>query len=476
MANAILGSQNFSGGWVTALPAHLIEDGATPNVQNVDFSESFGRLTKRKGHSNYIAANVTNIPVTGLYQFITNAGVEHLVASSNDDVYNISAPSTWTSIHNNASLNSANVNFATYNNLCIFVSVNLTTQKWTGSGSSSALGGSPPSNAQFIDTHKRRVFIANTSAGVNRLHYSALDNPEDWTTANDAGYIDIGLGDGDHITGIASLGTALMIFKKRSTWALYGSGPSNFSVRQVSPSVGCAAPKSIVKADKFCIFLSYDGVYSVNSDGVALLSYNIKPTIDAITTTARPLCAAGRLFTQYWLAVDTDADGKNDEVYVLDYLYGVWGRYTNKKENVFYRLVDGTLLSGGSDTDVIRKHNDTDNDAGSAITATWDTKDYDADDWTKKKRLMDVIISAYPISGKTITVSHLLDGVVQGTTISMSLTASGSQDKVYLVGRHLPDTSYAGWIRFRLTNAETDARIRVFGYSIAVNALERQNG
>lgn len=476
MAHTVLGSQNFSGGWVTSLPAHLIEDGATPNVANVDFSESFGRLTKRKGYSSYVSANITNIPVTGLYEFIVQAGTKYYLASSNDDVYEIATPSTWTSRLNSAGLNGANVNFTTFDELCIIVSENLTTSKWTGSGAASSLSGTPPSNVKYVDTHKRRVFMANSSAGANRLHYCALDNPEDWTTANDAGYIDIGIGDGDHITGIASLGTALIIFKKRSTWALYGSGPANFSVRQISPAVGCAAPRSIVKADKFCIFLANDGVYSVNSDGVALLSYNIKPTIDAITTTARPLCAAGKLFTQYWLAVDTDADGKNDEVYVLDYLYGVWGRYTNKKENVFHTLVDGTLLSGGSDTDIIRKHNDTDNDAGSAISLTWDTKDYDADDWTKKKRLMDIIISAYPISGKTITVAHLLDGVVQGTTISMSLTASGSQDKVYLVGRHLPDTSYAGWVRFRLTNAETDARIRVFGYSMAVNVLERQNG
>ena len=474
---AYIDNQNFSGGWVTVAPAHVIEEDSTPNVENVDFSESFGRLTKRKGHSLYMNANQGGtVKVCGMHQYIQEDADEFLLVAANDDVYDCVTASTWTSIHTNASLNGADVQFTTFNNLAIFVSDNLTTQKWTGTGSSSSLGGTPPSNAKYIDTHKRRVFIANSSAGTNRLHYSALDNPEDWTTADDAGFIDIGLGDGDHITGIASLGSIMLVFKKRSTWAVFGSGPDNFTVRQLSPSVGCAAGKTIVKCDKFALFLSYDGVYSANSDGVVFVSYNIKPTIDAITTTARPLCAAGRLRTQYWLAVDTDADGVNDEVYVLDYVLGIWFRYTNKKENVFLRLADGRLFSGGADTDVVRLHDNTENDNGSAITMTWDSKDYDGGDFTRLKRLHDFIAVAAPISAKNITISHLVNGIVQGTTMNWLLTATSTEDKVYFNRRHLPATSFGAFFRFRLTNAETSATIKVFAYSVKVALEERANG
>ena len=476
MAEVIIGSQNFSLGWITTVPAHLVDEGGTPNVQNVDFSESFGRLTKRKGHSVHTTSRTGGTDrICGLYEFVTSAGASHIVAASIDDIYVLTSGTTWTSFHTDASMDGTNVSFTTFNDLLIFVGQELTTSKWTGSGASAALGGTPPSNGKWIESHKRRVFIANTSAGASRLHFCALDNPEDWTTANDAGFIDVGKGDGDVITGLASLGTVLLIFKKRSTWALFGNAPSNYTIRQLSPSIGCVNGKTVVKCDKFAIFLSQDGVYSCNSDGVVLLSYNIKPTIDAITDTARGIACAGRLRTQYWLAVDTDADGDNDEVYVLDYVYGNWGRYTNKKINVMAKLYNNTLITGGSDTDVIMLQDDTDNDNGSAINMIWDTKDYDGDDWTAIKHPYDLKLVAEPITAKTLTLTHLVDGVASATTLPFTLTGVGSRDKVYFTGRHLPSASYGGYFRYRFSNNETSARVKLLGYSSKIIVSPRRS-
>lgn len=482
MADQIVGSQNFAQGWVTALPSHLLEEGATPNVQNVDFSESFGRLTKRKGHSILFTANVGgSTKVSSLYEFVKANGTTHILAASNDDVYEVTGAGTWTSIHTDASLDGTHVAFTTFNNLCIFVGAELTSQKWSGSGASSNLGGTPPANVKCIESHKRRVFMANSSAGASRLHFCALDNPEDWTTAGDAGFIDIGKDDGDVITAIASVGTVLLVFKKRSIWALFGNSPANFNVSQLSPSIGCTNQKTLVRCDQFVIFLSQDGVYSCNASGPVLLSYNIKPTVDAITDTARGLAAAGKLRTQYWLAVDTDADGVNDEVYVLDYVYGVWGRYTNKKENVFHRRYNGSLISGGSDTDVIRLHDDTDNDNGVAIDMVWDTKDYDGGDWTMIKHLRDIKAVAEPISAKTLTISHLINGIVQGTSFTWTLTATSTEDKVYYgftpgTIRKFAPSSYGAYFRIRFRNNETSARIKLYGYSVRVGLEERRTG
>lgn len=478
MPIAYIGSEDFSKGLVTAVPAHLIEDGATPNCQNIDFSESFGRLTKRKGQSTLFTANAGSIQVTGLYEYIQADGDTFVIASSNDDVYNLTGSGTWTSIHNNASLNGANVNFTTFNDLLIIVSENLTTQKWNGAGSSSDLLGTPPSNVKYIENHKGRVWMANSSAGKSRLHFSSIDNAEDWTTSGDSGasYIDVGINDGDQITAIASIGSVLIVWKNTSTWAVYGNKPSNFTVRKISNAVGCVAPKSVVIAESFAIFLGQDGVYSARPDGVALLSYNIKPTIDTISYATKQIASAGRLRSQYWLAIDTDADSKNDTVYVLDYVYGSWGIYTNIKASVFCRRRAGTLISGGSDTDIIRLHDDTENDTGSAINAIWDTKEYHLDTWTNLKQIHDIMMSAAPITGKAITISHIINGITQGTTLTFTLTPTSTEDKVFLSKQHVPDTSYGQYIKFRFSNNETDARIKIYGYSIAANVLERQNG
>src|SRR3990167_10827093 len=112
----LINNQNFSGGWVTVAPAHVIEGGSTPSVQNVDFSESFGRLTKRKGHSLYMAANQGgSVKVCGMHQYIQEDADEFLLVAANDDVYDCVTDTTWTSIHTNASLNGADVQFTTFN-------------------------------------------------------------------------------------------------------------------------------------------------------------------------------------------------------------------------------------------------------------------------------------------------------------------------------------------------------------------------
>lgn len=482
----VIGTQNFSGGLVTVQPAHLLEEGQTPSCQNVDFSESVGRLTKRKGFSVLQNANQgSSFFVSGVHSHIYENGTERFLAAVNDDVYKLTTPSTWTSIHTNASNNGQKVRFASFRltaaateTSVIFVGPGLTTQKWTpDSASSSNLGGTPPSNANFICVHKNRLFIANHSAtgGKYRVNYSAALNAEDWTTTNDAGSFDVDPGDGE-ITGMVSVGAYLLVFKKFATYVLRGNTPSQFVVQKISPNIGCVAHDTIIRADTFAIFLAHNGVYAATDTGVALLSYNIKPTLESLTDTAKAGAVAGKHNTQYWLCVDTDADGKNDTVYYLDYIFGIWGQYTNKNYNAFATRKDGSLIGGTSNTDRIDIQNDTNNDNGSAISMIWDSPDYDGGDWAKIKQVHDIITAVGPISAKTLTVSHLLNGVVQGTTLSQSLTPTGAEDKVYLRRRHFPDASYSPYIRFRFSNNETDALVKIFGYSSVLNVLERANG
>ena len=476
MAYQELFSQNFSRGLVTVKPEHLLEEGESPRTDNVDFSRKVGRVTKRRGHSLLYTANVSSIPVTGLFEFVLADGTTKVLASSNDDVYLLTGSGTWTSIHNNASLNGAAVNFTTYNDLCIFVSLNLTTQKYTGTGSSSNLGGTPPSNAKYITSHRNRVWIANTSAGKSRLHYSALDNPEDWTTSGDAGFLDIGKADGEQITGIVSVGSRLVIFKQNSTWVVKNGTPSTFVVEKISSSVGCVAPRTIVAGEKFALFLSNDGVYAANESGVALMSYNIQPDFDSMSNATKSLACAGKLRTQYWLCVDTDSDSVNDTAYVLDYVYGIWSKYTNKKENVFYRRQDGTLISGGQDTDVIRKHDDTMNDNGSAITMVYDTPGLQFGSFLKNKQLHNINVETNTITGKTLVVSHIVDGVTQATTLTLAMDSVGTKDRAILRRRHPPSGSYGRTIRLRFTNSETSADVEIYSWRAGVQERENEDG
>lgn len=474
---AEVSTQNFSRGLVTVKPDHLLEEGETPNAVNIDFSRSVGRLTKRRGYSVlYTALGGTN-PVCGLTEFVTAAGVATVVAAVNNDVYKLSGAGTWTSIFT-GTFAGTRVNFATFNDLLIIVGGSITTQKWTGSGSSANLGGTPPSNVKYVKTHRNRLWMANSSAGKSRLHYSALGNAEDWTTAGDAGYIDIGKDDGEQITGLASVGPYMVVFKQNSTWVLKNGSPTTFTVTQISKAVGCVAPQSVVECEQFALFLSNSGVYAANQDGVALMSYNIQPDFDSMSNATKALAVGGRIRTQYWLSTDSDADNLNDTAYVLDYVYGIWGKYSNKKENAYYTRQDGTLISGSHDSQaVIRKHDDTTNDNGSAITLTYDSPGYEFDDWARRKQMHDIILKTNAITGKTIVVSHYVDGVLQATTKTFNLDAViVGNDEVIHKAYHPPDTSYGLNLKIRIQNTETSADLQIMGYSIKVRMRERENG
>lgn len=564
----IIASNTFQGGLVTLYPPHLLSDGATPDCQNIDFSRSYGRLTKRRGNTKTIDGTGKS-GATGLYEFILAAGTIKLYEQIGSFIYELTAPSTFTvrylnatnqtvtsitsstgfahsvvstahgyitgdtvymwgsptntySTNNNSytiTVVNANTftldgtvgasngvetpagyvaktstaaaagqtNYTTFDDLCIGVGPAMSTIKSSGSFFSILLG-TPPANANYIESHKDRVFIANHSGGKSRVSYCALDNPEDWTTitgaATDAGYLDVGLDDGDVITGIKSVGSVLMIFKNTSTWVLYGSDPTDFKLRQLSKNIGCVGPRTIVSCDSFCIFLSQLGVYSANADGVTMLSYNIKPTAEGWTQTQRQYAVAGRLNTQYWLAIDEAAASANNTVYYLDYVLGVWGKYTAPSPCVFISRRDGTLMSAsgnissfaGTGTGHVYTHDTGTDDAGTNITAYWFTPDYDFGDWLKVKHPLDMVISAKSISGKTITLTHYVDGVANATTLSFDLTPSGSKDKAFFLKRSFPSTSYGRYFKFKFSNAEAAAAIEIYAFSVRAAIDERQQG
>ena len=62
-------------------------------------------------------------------------------------------------------------------------------QVWKGSGRFIDLAGTPFTYAKVIETNDTHLFAFNTSSGANMLHWSDLDDIEDWTatSTNQAG-------------------------------------------------------------------------------------------------------------------------------------------------------------------------------------------------------------------------------------------------------------------------------------------------
>lgn len=471
---------DFSKGAETKHAPHLLQDGWSPDTVNFDLTDSVGSLKKRAGQATYVSTVGSGSSICGLTEFIDSSGSLHIVAAVNDFVYKVTAPSTWTQIFTSATMNGAETNFAQMDNLLIIVNANITTQKWSGSGSTSNLGGSPPANVKYAVVHGQRLWLFNSSAGKSRCHYSAQDDPEDWTTTGDtgAGYIDLAIDDGDQITGAASVGGALIVFKKRSTFYIYGYKPSNFVVKQVSNATGCVANRTIVSTDTQVIWLSTNGVYVTNPNiNPVLASDAIQPSITAITDTAKGLACAGRLRNQYWLCYDSDANSVNDKAWVFDYVEGCWFQYDTIKASVFLTRRDETFFSGAHDSPIIRQHDTTNQDSGVAITATWKSKVFDDDSFIDDKALLDFWIYADAISGATLTVNLFLNGVQNADSFTVSLTADdpSSSGSTVMVPKNWTDSAANRNFQIKITDSISNSRSKIHAFSILYDRRERQN-
>lgn len=166
--------------------------------------------------------------------------------------------------------------------------------------------------AKYIAEHKNRMWFGNVkevsfdSLGAqtvedfnSRVYWSRAYQPDNFED-----FLDVFPEDGDNVTGLASVREHLVVFKNTHTYAIFGTGPSDFDVRLIDPAVGCVAPRSIASLDSSVFFLGQDGVYAYGGGGaVARVSDKIRPDILAIASENREFAAGGSWQGRYYLAI-----------------------------------------------------------------------------------------------------------------------------------------------------------------------------
>lgn len=471
----ILGAE-FHEGYVSSFPKFVVPNGACTHIQNVDWTRRRGRIMKRRGIAVSQAELAGGNQVSGLWQYNQSSGTSIMMASRNNDVYSVVA-GVWTSRYAGA-MAGAQVNFATFNDLLVMVAPSEPTQKWDGVAASfSLLLGSAPANGKYVCVWKNRLWIANTSAGKSRLHYSNEGNPEDWTTVGAAGFIDVDKNDGDEITGIMPIGSVLYIFKKRTVHRLAGSSPTSFEVTPVVLNRGCVAPRSIVAMGPFVVYMSDYGLHSINPNGNvdALLSDAVQFEVEDLSETVKGLSAAGKIRDMYILAYDSNGDGQNDVAFTLDVRTGAWSKWSNIKASVFAQTLQGTLLSGGSDRTIIRLMNSGEDDEGTPIEMIWRSKQFDGKDFTGLKNCLDFWVAAKPMTGKTLTCRYRVDGV-QVDQIAVSLTpiqVSATDTDIKVFGKDAAFSVPGRMVEIELYNNELNAPVEIFGINAQVAVQPR---
>lgn len=114
-----------------------------------------------------------------------------------------------------------------------------------------------PVYSEVVTVYKGRVWVADSST----IYFSALGSYNDFTTENDAGYINDFYTDTDKISALKTYKDYLAIYKENSTYLLSGSNPEDFAIIPFADK-GAVSHKSIVSVNNKQYFFS-SGIYTL---------------------------------------------------------------------------------------------------------------------------------------------------------------------------------------------------------------------
>lgn len=355
-------------------------------------------------------------------------------------------------------------------------------RKWTTTGNTADLGGTPPV-AKFIQEYKTYLVAANITGGTDisqRVQWSDTANPENWSTGN-SGSVDL-IEDGEDITGLGLFGSYLCVHKQGSIYLGYLVSSTNvMQFDRKATGVGTVANGSIQNLPSGeQIFLAKDGIYLFNGNTCRGLSHTINEEIrDSINNeySYRAWSVLSREHKEVWIGVPLGAQQVGETVYKYNYETGVilkdtrtdistawlgestaaltWDTVTGTWDDFNLKWDQSTLTKGADvvnfgDTNGLsyKVSNTVNNDNGVAVNAVLITKDYQ-DSQERISRWNKLEIWA---KGGSIKVEYSIDhGDTWTEVINSPFTLKDSYP-----GIDSPDILYfdvvSSVIRFRFSN------------------------
>lgn len=380
---------DFSGGLNEKGQNIHLNPNETPYCFNFDFNEQ-GALVKRKGYQAILNTEIgTSEPIKGLYIFNKNSGATHILAVAGGTLYEIDEDNGTYSVVEysgggqvNDLTNTEYVGFTTWGNTCYITNGIEPVMEFDGTEVVKWAADIPKGN--LITSHKNMIFWSGNPASPSEVYFSeiapAAGGPGSY------GSVKFQTDDGDRIMNIIKQQDNLVVFKSGSIHVLYGSSAYNFNKREVVPTLGTVATKSVVNFRNTLIFLSKDGVYTFDGTNANLISENIEPTILKIVN--KNQCAGAVNNQRYYLAYSDGVTGTpNNKVLVFSTIHGGWTKYSNYPVSMWSNFdgsQDGSnnmdeLYFGDSTKGQVYLANQSYDDDGSDIEVEYRTKHLNLD-------------------------------------------------------------------------------------------------
>ena len=427
----------FDSGMVTGKSAMDLGTSESPLARNINPADALGGQT-RPGSTFFgsIAAGSGFIGA-GLFAWARNAGTTYHLISFGTSIY--SMDSSGSSVVVKTGLNSDTyMAGAALANLGVIVAASMAPQVSSLGSTLQNLGGTPPSLARYVAIYAAKAWLAGDPSNPTKISFSVSNNPEDWTTANNAGNITIG-DSGDIIKGLEGTKRALYVFMRKSLYIVTGDSPFNFRV-DLMANIGLVSEYGHATDGQGCFFASDDGIYYVSGYNIALISEKIADTYANISdkSTLSLEVKSDKLFMTY---KDT-GDTQNSKAMVLAFkrkmsdgrVDGVWMQYTGQPYQVLDTSRSNALyaVTNASSLQVY----EIDTGTSGAVTAVWYTPHYDFGEPTGIKTLMRYYLTAHsPLSTTTVNVHPMIDGASTGSSVAFSIGTTASYQIVTAPGQ-----------------------------------------
>lgn len=175
----------------------------------------------------------------------------------------------------------------------------------------------------FIELHYDRLWIAGETANPDRVYFSTAGvngaDIEDFTIpieeaeANQhGGFIDVRSYDGGKIIGLKVIFNAIVIFKNKTAYKVFGNSPDNYELVQLFSSSGAIADKSICVGNNGAYFLNDDGIYFYDGTNTNLISQKISKTIMRMNSNYSSKSVGYYYNNKYYLAIPVDNSTTNN--------------------------------------------------------------------------------------------------------------------------------------------------------------------
>ena len=329
---------DFSGGQNSFDLSDVISPNQGTSFINIILNKK-GVLSKRMGQTLF-ANDISDTAFTGLGTFYPSATVSYILAASGPSIIRSdTVGANWTTINGSNPLSSGkDTEFVQANNLLFILNGSNQTPlydgtTWTVSGGTTA---SPPT-ATTGAWIRNYFFCAGNPAHPDWLYFSNNLSPAVFTPTD---IIPVNTGDGQKIINIETFKlNELIVYKERSIFNLdlTGSTPlTDWTLQNVSSTIGCIAPRSVVNVGNDHIFLSSDPIAvrtlvrtSYDKITIDRLSTPIQDIFDgtgdtAINKTYISKACAVLFDDKYILAIPTGSSTLNNLVCVYDFVTKSW--------------------------------------------------------------------------------------------------------------------------------------------------------